>query len=518
MRGDIMKNAMIIVLLFAAVSAAFAQPTIEWQKSFGGTNSDDAYSIQETSDGGYIVAGGSRSSDGDVTGHHSSSHPGIFTRDYWVVKLDSAGNIEWQKSLGGSENDYAYSIQQTSDGGFVVAGFSYSNDGDVTGHHGIPGDSLDYWIVKLNSIGNIEWQKSLGGSNNDWAHSIQQTVDGGYIVAGRSNSNDGDVTGHHGITGYPDYWIVKLNTTGNIEWQKSLGGSGWDVANSIQQTGDDGFIVAGYSTSNDGDVTGNHGSFDYWVVKLNGSGSIEWQKSLGGSDSDYAHSIQQTSDGGFIVAGRGHSNNGDATGNHGSSDFWVVKLNSSGNIEWQKSLGGIDYEEAYSIQQTVDGGYIVAGRSSSNDGDVTGNHGESDYWVVKLNSTGNIEWQKSLGGSDYEVAYSIQQTSDGVFIVAGYSHSNDGDVTGHHGHTSWSYTDYWIAKLSPQDGISENSVPEKFDITAFPNPFNSSVTISLSVIPGLTRNPEIEIFDVNGRMVAEIPANNPVDTIFKRKR
>ena len=194
-------------------------PAIEWQKSLGGTNDENAYSIQQTADGGYIAAGYSKSSNGDVTGNH-----GFY--DYWVVKLDGAGNIQWQKCLGGTSYDQAFSIQQTADGGYVVAGWSYSNDGDVTGNHG--GD--DYWVVKLDTAGIIQWQKSLGGTNDDYAQSIQQTADWGYVIAGGSGSNDGDVTGNHGGA---DYWIVKLapDTVTGISPTPSLpGGEGVAIA------------------------------------------------------------------------------------------------------------------------------------------------------------------------------------------------------------------------------------------------------------------------------------------------
>ncbi|MDD3713087.1 MAG: hypothetical protein PHZ28_06310, partial [Candidatus Izemoplasmatales bacterium] len=270
----------------------------------------------------------------------------------------------------------------------------------------------------------IEWQKCLGGTNDDRAYSIQQTSDGGFIVASITGSNDGDVSGNHG---YDDAWVVKLNSSGNIEWQKCLGGTSYDVANSIQQTSDGGFIVSGYTGSNDGDVSGKYGATDYWIVKLNSSGDIEWQKCLGGIYDDFAYSIQQTNDGGFIVAGFKESNESDMSGNHGAIDALVVKLNSSGDIEWQKCLGGTDYDSAHSIQQISDGGFIVAGRTRSNNGDVSGNHGACDGWVVKLNSSGDIEWQKCLGGTDNDYANSIQQTSDGGFIVAGGTWSNDGD-------------------------------------------------------------------------------------------
>jgi|GEM_PF-365026 len=433
------------------------QPAIEWQKSLGGSGADYAFSIQQTVDGGFIVAGYSISNNGDVTGNQGDN-------DYWIVKLDNVSNIEWQKSLGGSGDDRANSIQQTVDGGFIVAGSSNSNNGDVTGNQG----NNDYWIVKLDNVGNIEWQKSLGGSSVDQATSIQQTVDGGFIVAGRSNSNNGDVTGNQGGT---DYWIVKLDNVGNIEWQKSLGGSGTDYALSIQQTVDGGFIVAGYSISNNGDVTGNQGDNDYWIVKFDNIGNIEWQKSLGGSGDDRAYSILQTEDGGFIVAGYSSSNNGDVTGNKGGWDYWIVKLDNVGNIEWQKSLGGNGSDAANSIQQTVDGGFIVAGYSGSNNGDVTGNKGGWDYWIVKLDNVGNIEWQKSLGGSGFDQARSIQQTVDGGFIVTGYSSSNNGDVTGNQG----SY-DYWIVKLNQPDPINSNFTSVNPSCSAS----NGTITISTS--------------------------------------
>ena len=446
-----MKELFSIISVFLISVLSAQAPEIEWQKSLGGSLDDYAYSIQQTSDGGYIVAGMSRSNDGDVSGHH---HNGT-NYDYWIVKLEATGNIQWQKSLGGRLEDGAYSIQQTSDGGYIVAGSSNSNNGDVSGVHSVQYGYPDYWVVKLNSLGDIEWQKALGGSSGDVAYSIQQTSDDGYIVAGSSTSSDGNVSSNHGGI---DAWLVKLNSLGSIQWEKPLGGSGWDYAKSIKQTSDGGYIVAGASWSNDGDVSSNQGYSDVWIVKLDTLGSIQWQKSLGGSGEDIAESIQQTSDGGYIVAGSSWSNDGDVSGNHGSTDYWVVKLNSLGSMEWQKSLGGSSNEQAYSIQQTSDGGYIVAGESQSNDGDVSGHQGHSDVWVIKLNSTGSIQWQKSLGGSGLDIAYSIRQAFDGGYIMAGISKSNDGDVSGNHGGI-----DFWVVKLAPD-------VPATYTITTVSNP------------------------------------------------
>jgi hypothetical protein len=174
--------------------------------------------------------------------------------------------------------------------------------------------------------------------------------------------------------------------TGELDWQKSIGGSAEDLLVAIQQTTEGGYVVTGHTYSNDGDVTGNHGDWDAWVVKLDNTGNLEWQNAIGGSDSDLARSIEQTIDGGYIVGGITGSNDGDISGNNGSGDYLVVKLLQNGAIEWQKSLGGVSPDDARSIQQTPDGGYIVGGISQSNDGDVAGNNGERDYWVVKLGS------------------------------------------------------------------------------------------------------------------------------------
>lgn len=434
------------IYFFILQFAAAQTPTIQWQKCVGGTSFDESYSVRQTADGGYVVAGQSYSDDGDVVGIHGSN-------DAWIVKFDEFGIMQWQKCLGGTASDQAFDICQTIDGGYIVTGATASNNGDVSGHHGTTGSSYDCWVVKLSSTGTIEWQKCLGGNSSDIGYSIQQTTDSGYIVAGVSNSiNTGDVTGNHGAY---DYWVVKLNNAGTIQWQKCLGGTGDDQAQSIQQTSDGGFIVAGRSDSNNGDVSGNHsGLHDYWVVKLDNAGTIQWQKCLGGTGIDQARSIQQTSDGGFIVAGRSQSENGDVTGHHGLAswdDYWVVKLNEGGGIQWEKSFGGTSGDYASSVRQTTDGGYIVAGSTYSTDGDVSGHSIAAinlDYWIVKLSSTGTLSWQKCYGGTDHDEAFLIRQTNDGGFIVTGKTYSGNLDVSGNHGQD-----DYWLVKLS-STGIS----------------------------------------------------------------
>ncbi len=468
------KSIFFFLIISSFLSAQ--APSIQWQKALGGNGWDQANSVQQTSDGGYIIAGQSSSVNGDVTLNHGDS-------DFWIVKLDASGAIQWQKSLGGTLYDAANFIQQTSDGGYIVAGESASANGDVTVNHGYS----DYWIVKLDPSGNLQWQKSLGGSKEDIANSVQQTLDGGYIIAGESYSTDGDVTGNHGFS---DYWIVKLDSSGNLQWQKALGGSSYDRANSVQQTSDGGYIVAGGSASTNGNVTGNHGNEDFWVVKLDPSGNIQWEKSLTGNLADAAESIRETSDGGYIVAGGSNSVNSEIPVTFGVSNYRIAKLDTEGNMQWQRYLGGSGNDYAYSVQQTSDGGYIMAGEYASIDGNITGNHGLADYGIIKLDAEGNMQWQKALGGSAFDTLYSIQQTSDGGYILAGTAESADGDITGHHGSS-----DAWIVKLkSDQLSTAENNLIHKPDI--YPNPAKDFVYISS--LPG---NTTVSITDMSGRKV-----------------
>ncbi len=451
-------------LLFFNSFLLFSQtPTIQWQRALGGTYDETASSIQQTSDGGYIVFGSTKSNNWDVSGNHSNANS-----DYWVVKLNNVGTIQWQKCYGGAAEEIATFAQQTSDGGYIVAGYSSYPGGDVTVNFG----GYDYWMVKLDVGGNIQWQKSLGGTGHDLAKSIHQTLDGGYILAGISNASSiGNI-----MTG--NYWIVKLDNSGVIQWQNTLAlSSGLNEYCSIQQTTDGGYVFTG-------------GFFDYTIIKFNNLGSVQWQKSYGGAGGNQgATCIQQTTDGGYIVAGYSDSNNdGDVTGNHGSNDYWVIKLDNLGNLQWQKSLGGTDSDKAYSIQQTTDGGYIVAGTSYSINGDIAshiGTSGNADCWIVKLTSIGTIEWQKSLGGTRDDYAYSIKQTIDGGYVFAGSTKSHDVDVSGNSWWTSNAFypLDYWVVKLNASSvGINAN-INLANPSSVYPNPNNGQFTITSEAIP-----------------------------------
>ena len=459
------------LLIFGAlfiVHPLFSQaPSVMWERCLGGNNGDYAWSIEPTMDGGFIVGGYTEGlSNGDVVGYHGNVSVG----DIWITKTDNNGHIQWQKCLGGTFFETGAVIHQTADGGYIVAGTAASRDCSITGNHG----GSDYWVVKLNVSGDIMWQKLYGGSKNEYAYSLSLTPDGGYIVAGETESSDGDITLNHGQR---DYWVIKIDGAGNLLWQKSLGGSGMDESYGSQATADGGCIVAGYTQSNDGDVTGYHGNNDYWVVKLDNGGNIQWQRALGGSDPDVALSVQLTQDGGYIVAGSAGSNNGDVSGNHHGLpggpdlDFWVVKLNSAGVLQWQKCYGGNLNEIAYYVQPTRDGGYLVCGSSESSDGDLTCNASLTDMWVIKIDGNGNLLWQKELGGNFYDEAHCVKELSDGTSIVAGSTCSTN--IQGFHVSSgAGSCADFWIIKLSTP-------------LATPPNPVISIDPSSVSVCSGL---------------------------------
>ena len=365
----------IILLLCLALSSCGKHDeftSAAFKNIYGGTNGDFAHTVIKSADGGYVIAGWTSSYNGDFSGNHGSI-------DAWILKLNKNGDKEWLKVHGEAGSDLAFSVIPSSEGGYVMAGSTNSHDTTMAYRF------TDTWVVKLDKNGDTIWQKKLGGSGEDVANAVSAAADGSYVMAGSTISSDGDVSGHNGGD---DVWIVKLDDNGNILWQKTFGGSQVEVANAIASTSDGGFIVAGYTNSNDGDVSGNHGSgfnpVDAWIIKLDKNGNKQWQKCLGGSGHDYGASIIASADGGYLMAGYTLSNDGDVSGNHGAEDAWAVKLDQDGKIIWQKTKGGAGSDNAKCIISTLDGGYVITGNAGSNDGDVTGNHGGVDAWVFTL--------------------------------------------------------------------------------------------------------------------------------------
>lgn len=436
------KTKTIAVIFFITcmmINSNLIAQGVLWQNTIGGGDMDWFVSLDSTSDDGYICGGWSRSNiSGDKT---ENSYGGD---DYWILKLDSVGNILWQKTIGGSDYDRLTSVNQTADGGYICGGWSSSNiSGDKT-ENSIGGD--DYWILKLDSAGNILWQKTYGGIYTDYLYNISQTSEGGYICSGYSDSPISGNKTENG-NGNFDFWVLKLYPDGSIQWQNTIGGNDIDRLSSIVQTSDGGYLCNGDSNSNiSGDKSENSkGEEDCWIVKIDSIGMIQWQKTIGGSALDGLTSGYKTTDNGFILGGASYSDiSGDKTENSfGSADYWIVKVDSLGNIQWQKTLGGSAQDIGRTIKMTADGGYVCGGESSSN---ISGNKNEnslgfSDYWILKLDSIGNIESQNSIGSYSVDVLTSIVQIADGSFICGGYSKSG---ISGDKSENCLGDLDYWI--------------------------------------------------------------------------
>jgi parallel beta-helix repeat protein len=316
----------------------------------------------------------------------------------WLVKTNLKGEKEWEQTFRGTGFDSACSVQQTDDSGYILAGDTLFETGLCTA-----------WLLKTNSKGEKEWEQTFRGTGFDSASSVRQTSDGGYILAGNTLFE----------TGLCSAWLVKTNSQGDMEWEKTFGITGFDSVSSVQQTTDGGYILAGDTLSSDTGLTAA------WLVKTNSKGEKEWEATFGGTGLDFAYAVQQTSDGGYILAGETLSFY------IGLCTAWLVKTNSRGIKEWEKTYGESGLDSAYSVQQTTDGGYVFAGETFS-----LGAYGWTDAWLVKTDSEGNKKWEQTFGGSGDDSASAVQRTADGSYVIAGSTDSyGDGSI------------DFWLIKV-----------------------------------------------------------------------
>jgi hypothetical protein len=473
-------------------------PAKLWDKTFGGGSFESLDAVQQTSDGGYLLGGDSSSG---ISGNKSQASKGL--SDYWVVKLDANGNKLWEKAFGGSDRENFQSLQQTSDGGYILGGSSSSGiSGDKTEVNKGTGITTDYWVVKMDANGNKIWDKTFGGSSNDNLWTLLQTSDGGFILGGWSESGIGGDKSQ-ASKGGNDYWVVKLDANGNKIWDKTFGGSSDDYLSSLQQTADGGYILGGKSDSgissdksqpNNGPIY----TFDYWVVKTDASGNKLWEKTFGGNDNDNLGSILQTSGGEYILSGGSASLiSGDKSQKgQGGWDHWVLKLNGSGNKLWDKNFGtnpitntNTSYSLGY-LQQTPDGGFISGGTTGS------GLSSNTDYLIVKVDSSGNKIWDKILSGDSWDFLHCLKKTSDGGYILGGMSKSNiNGDKT----QASQGDYDYWVVKIGGSvTGLNESTTV--FPVSIYPNPSTGLFNISLPQGKGY----EITVTDLTGKVVKQL--------------
>jgi len=421
-------NGLLIVLGLLLSFPAFSQQT--WERTYGGTGDDEGNSVQQTTGGGYVVAG--------YTGSFGNGEQAYLT------KTNASGDTLWTRNYGGARNDNAYAVRQTSDGGYIVVGrtFSFGNNEQV-------------YLIKTNASGDTLWTRTYGGTSGVFGYSIQQTSDGGYIIVG--------TFGSFGIN--PQVYLIKTNASGDTLWTRDYGGANPDYGFSVQQTSDGGYIVAGY--------TGFDPDYQVYLIKTNASGDTLWTRTYGGPAWDYGYSVQQTQDGGYIVAG--------STASFGNNDqVYLIKTNAFGDTLWTRTYGGPLGDFGYSVQQTQDTGYIVAGRTTS--------FGNNDQvYLVKTNAYGDTLWTRTYGGPLGDFGYSVQQTQDGGYVVAGYTGSfgNGGQV--------------YLIKTDVNGNVGvEVSPSHESRITSygvFPNPFSSFASV-----PGHSSE-RFALYDISGRKV-----------------
>jgi hypothetical protein len=439
MRKEDPEMKAISAVLFVLLLVSFAQAQQRWTRTYGGTHDEDCYSVQQTSDSGYIVAG------------HTESF-GAGRGDVYLIKTNASGDTLWTRTYGGTLYDQGNSVQQTTDGGYVITGYRSS---DASGE--------DVYLIKTNASGDTLWTRTYGGADDDEGNSVQQTSDWGYIIAGQTFSG----------TSSWDVCLIKTNASGDTLWTRTYGDSGVDEGNSIQQTSDGGYIIAGLTGSS------GAGSYDVWLIKTNASGDTLWTRTYGGTDFDVGNSVQQTSDGGYIITGYTDSYGA------GGADIWLIKTNASGDTLWTKTYGGAGEEDGLSVRQTSDLGYIIAGYTAPPSGPEM-------VWLLKTDASGDTLWTRTYGEGPYSVGRSVRQTLDEGYIVAGWADTLGGDV--------------YLIKTDANGSLGvEEPGSRRLEVAAgmkaTPNPF-----VSFARIPGHEAE-RFDLYDISGKMVGTCLGN-----------
>lgn len=453
---------------------------IEWSYTYGGSNTEEPERIIQTDDGNYVVVGYTSSTDGDI-GENNGDW------DILVMKLDQTGSIIWKKIYGEERGDFGRSIIQTSDGGFILIGDSVKSTGWNTWQN--------IRVIKLDENGDRQWEKEYEMTANgtkmfQYGYDIKETEDGGYIFVGKGGEKEEE----DGFNSYSNYYVVKLNATGETEWEKSYGGSLFTASpRSIEITNDGGYIIAGdiittHNTDGDGDITGHHFKYDIWVIRLDSNGNLMWQKALGGNEWEKAGNIVVTDDGSFVIGGYTGSTDGDVSSNIGLNDYWVIKLNGDGEILWEKTYGSNMNDEAYDMKQAPNGDLYLIGFARTANGDVSQNFGVHDYWLLQLDSEGNLLNEKSFGGQSEDRGKSLNINENGSIILAGMSNSDVGDDNDNYGY------DYWIIQLGGDMNL--NSEVDNDDYSVYPK-----VTKDYINVESKNQIKSIQLISLNGNVL-----------------
>jgi hypothetical protein len=444
-----MRNTFLVLsfTLFTLTTTIHAQPDSLWSKTFGGENDESCYSLIQTADGGYALAGDTRSF-------------GTGRSDMWLIKTNEDGDSLWSRTYGGEDYEKCCSFIQNADGGFALAGYTTS----------FGAGNKDFWLVVTDENGEELWSQTYGGQYDEYCNSIIPTADGGFALMGYTDSFG---------EGSADFWIIVTDNEGDSLWSKTYGGEGGDVIYSATQTTDGGFAMAGHTWSY------GEGLTDFWLVVTDDNGEELWSQSYGGRNYDICYSVIQATDKGIVLAG--------LTGPfaEGGSDFWLVVTDENGDVRWCQMYGSRGYYDFIeSVIQTPDNGFTLAGATCS-----FGNH-SSDFWLIRTNENGNHLWSSRFGGEESDVCNSVIQTRDGGYVLAGKTNSfgAGGD-------------DFWLVKTGP-DPVSvssepHNPYPSSFILQpAYPNPFNSFTNIRFDL--PVNSDVSITVFDLNGRSVATL--------------
>lgn len=506
MKKEVIKIS--LLGMFLTLTSVKAQDIL-WEKTYGGKHAEILSDVLATPDYGFLLAGSSISG---KNGNKEEKNKGDL--DYWIWKLDEKGNALWQKSFGGSKSDRLQSIAITADGGFILGGSSASDAGLDKKENSKGLD--DFWIIKLNAKGEEMWQRTIGGNGMEELLSVFPTQDGGYILGGTSSSDAQQLTleqtedafgKKENSRGNMDYWVVKLNSQGIIQWQKTLGGQYEDRLKSILQTTDKGFLLGGYSNSPlSGDKTeASQGQGDYWVVKLDENGIEQWQRTLGGEQDDNLFAMVPTPEGGFLLGGHSFSQ---ATGNKTCSnkegaDYWVIKLDGLGNTLWQKTYDFGKGDILTSLVSNPDGSFLIGGYVKTSGSEkttkglgknlVADKEGLNDYLALKIDAEGTVVWTQTVGSKGNEVMRKLLETRDGGYLLAGTSEG----VASRDKQSARGKSDFWVVKLKDK----EKEEKERIDVEALPNPAESftNVVVNFDYEKG-----KAILYDLNGRSLQTI--------------
>ncbi|MCD4818721.1 MAG: T9SS type A sorting domain-containing protein [Candidatus Cloacimonetes bacterium] len=452
-----MKSRIIVILiLFYTILLAQTPPDTLWTNTYGDANNDSSTCIRQTTDGGYIIVGNT-----DPDGNEMN--------DIWLIKTDENGNQVWDAIFGGDQNDFSIIGQQTSDGGFIIIG--------TTESFGI--GMQDFWLIKTDENGNEEWNQTYGSIENDRAQYVEQTADGGFILTGGTGNLEDD---------HQDFWLIKTDEYGNMEWEQTYGGTGNEKAYTVHQNPDGSYILSGLTES-----FGN-GAFDMWLIKTDEFGNELWNRTFGGTENENAYSMQILPNGGYILAG--------VTKSYGQGDYdvWLIEVDSLGFEIWNETYGTPQVDYCYSVDITSDGNYVLGGLTNSTP------NSDFDVLAIKVSDQGEELWTAKVGGSLNDFAIFVEQTDDGGYILTGYSNSfGNGD------------NDIYAVKLDADNINSSDEIfnkPSGLNFLNYPNPFNPSTTISFDLITKDVQDAKLEIYNLKGQKIRQYSIFNDQSSII----